>query len=157
MVQYIIYTFDIIPMLVNKMAYWLFQVDPRKYNIDCAIQRGDGLFTARSHQKRIKVDDNVLIYKIKVNQGIIATAKVMSSPTVCSDEDDDCWLSLYDRNYEECRVRLSYENLKKPIIAETLKNDSILKNMYFGKKGTNFTVTEEQWFKVQEYIKKGNI
>lgn len=137
------------------MAYWLFQVNPKKYNINCAIKKGEGMFTLRSHRKHITKDDSVLIYLSNAgkSRGIVATAKVISSPTYCFDENDECWNS--DERYcKEYRVKLSYEHLKKPILVETLKNDPKLKNMYFGRQGTNFKVTDEQWYKIQKYMKK---
>ncbi|MFH2067676.1 MAG: EVE domain-containing protein [Pseudomonadota bacterium] len=123
---------------IPKKSYWMFQANPKYYDIDQALQdRVDFKWMVKRYKDRIKVGDVAYIWKSGNGGGIVAVTKVISE------------LKLYDDVEQEDVPRVPLKTLKvleKPILRADLKEHSILSNLLIIKspQGTNYPVTEEE-------------
>jgi MoxR-like ATPase/predicted RNA-binding protein with PUA-like domain len=120
------------PVEGNEQA-WLFQANPRYYDIDRALQELDEIeWTVRQYRKRVAGGDRAYIWKSGPDGGVIAIGRVASD---VSDSPPDPSEDPYYRDREafaksEPRVRIAIERvLDAAIPRDTLRNDPVLSGL----------------------------
>lgn len=130
----------------TKTNNWIFQGHPDVFDIDTYLKEKDELlWTVRQHRDAIHVGDRVLIWRAKVNSGVVAACTVQSEPVIQSDDAPDKWKTSAGEPDYRCRLKIVARFVDRPIPRDTIKvalpELSIIKQAT----GTNFPITAEQY------------
>lgn len=133
----------------SKINYWVFQGNPKMYDIVLAL-KDNALKTwlISAHKSDIKKGDKVILWVTGQYSGCYALGTVVSEIYKAKgDENDQKYNKPGRENREIDRVNLSFDyNLSDdPISQSEVKNNIILKDLKVGYQGTNFTATKEQY------------
>jgi len=127
------------------MSTWIFQGNPKVFDIDNYVSRGGVIswnVKAKKHQDEIKLDDKIFIWrtegKDKYRGGIIAYAKVVRTAYYDSDED------TMNADIEVLKSRLDEESgmLLRTDLKECVKTRFL--TIIRSPQGTNFYCTDEE-------------
>jgi len=133
----------------SKINYWIFQGNPKIYDIVSAL-KDNALKTwlVSAHKSDIQKGDKVIIWVTGSSAGCYALGTVTSDVYKGKgDENDQKYNRPGRENREIDRVNLSFDyNLSDdPIKKSDIKENVILKDLKVGNQGTNFTATKEQY------------
>ena len=125
--------------------YWIFQTNPRIFDIDKAINElKEDFWTVRQHKDLVEAGD--IAFYWKSGTGIIGLGRILTSP---SEIELPLKLRKYwkipPKSWKETRVKITYDYiLKRPILRKNLLKDDALKNMTIieAPQGTNFRMRE---------------
>ena len=142
------YGYKIIPKRNNQPRTWIFQGDPKKFQIDKYLNSGDEFYwIVNQNKKLITLGDIVYIWRSGKNAGIIAVAEIISEVNVFPYDLSEYWIKQpKNKSDEQLRVRLKIlerridSPLTKDNIRDYLPDWSFLKSAL----GTNFKLTSEQ-------------
>ncbi|MEB3281410.1 MAG: EVE domain-containing protein [Lyngbya sp.] len=137
------------------MAYWLFQGNPKYYRVTDAIRDFEQMpWLVTRYGKEIAVGDGVLVWKAGVDAGVYAIAEIIESAKMLTEVPDiRYWIDKSRLGSKpQAQIRFTTKLLKKPLLREQLKSDSILKDLLVirAPNSTNFKVSPEQWQRVHE-------
>ena len=139
------------------MTYWIFQSDPKIYDIHGALEEYDSIsWVTRQHADEIHVGDAVLVWCAGDKAGIYAIGQVISEPEVRPSPDDPHWLNPEDRKTPELRVTLAITKRFHPVLRKDLKDHPAMRDSQIIKArvGTNFRVTPEQWSAIIDLLRE---
>lgn len=127
------------------MSTWIFQGNPKVFDIDNYVSKGGVIswnVKAKKHQDEIKLDDKIFIWrtegKDKYRGGIIAYAKVVRTAYYDSDEDTmNADIEVLESRLDEESGMLLRTDLKECVKTRFL---TILRSP----QGTNFYCTDEE-------------
>jgi MoxR-like ATPase len=109
---------------------WLFQANPRYYDIDRALRELSSIeWTVRQYRRRVKDGDRVYVWKSGTDGGVVATGHIASDVTESLPDPSE---DAYYRDREafskpEPRVRIAIDRLVQPILdRQALQADPIL-------------------------------
>jgi hypothetical protein len=129
-----------------KANHWIFQGHPDVFDIDTYLkQKNELLWTVRQHRDAIHVGDRVLIWRAKVNSGVVAECTVESEPVVQSDDAPDKWKTSAGEPDYRCRLRIVARFVDRPIPRDTIKAALPELGIIKQAAGTNFPITAEQY------------
>ncbi len=133
---------------INK--YWIFQSNPKYYNIISAMNDYTSMsFTVSRYKDEIKPGDTVFIWVSGARAGIYAITEVMSypySPDFPPPPDPYDINDIYEKdNTKKVQIEIK-KVLKSPLLKERLINYSELKDLSIiaAPQGTNFRVKKSQ-------------
>jgi hypothetical protein len=130
-----------------KKNYWIFQANPKYYDIDQALQDRvvDFKWMVKRYKDRIKVGDVGYIWKSGSDGGIVAVTEVIGNPKLYSGEEPE----------DVPRVPLEIkEVLERPILRSDLTKHPILSNLMIirSPQGTNYPLTAEEAKSIENLI-----
>ena len=133
---------------ISSTNAWIFQGDPKKFQIDKYINSTDECYwIVNQNKKLITFGDIVYIWPSGKNAGIIAVAEIISEVNVFPYDLSEYWIKQpKNKSGEQLRVRLKIlerridSPLTKDIIRDYLPDWSFLKSAL----GTNFKLTSKQ-------------
>lgn len=129
--------------------YWLFQCNPRFYNIVGALNTGLPInWRVVAHRERIKYGDKVILWASGTNAGCYALAEVTSVVrTATSYEwEKEFWIGNYDENPEPMvELTITHNLARKPILKHQVAGIQDLEELNVGLQGTNFNATQKQY------------
>jgi len=140
---------DFINIDIFDYNYWIFQGNPKYYNIEEALKSNSiKSWTVKSHKNSIKVGDKVILWVMGEKSGCYALCSVNSE--VSLRKEDISELKFYNEKYENIeteRVEISvdYNFVNSPLFSSRLLNLPEFKSFKGGNQGTNFTATKEQY------------
>jgi len=137
------------------MSYWLFQGNPKYFRVLEAIRDFEQMYwTITRYAKEIAVGDGVLLWVAGEHAGVYAIAEVIEPAQHLTEElDIGYWFErTQNRDVPQCKIRFTRKLLEKPLLKETLKDDSVLQDLAVIRQpnATNYKVTPEQWQRVYE-------
>jgi len=149
-------------ILDKKINYWIFQGNPKIYDVIQAIK--DNMIKTwwvKSHKTKIKIGDKVILWTTGENPGCYALCEITSE--VYEDFDDDDQDKYYVEKYFETRARvkssrarlkITHSFIQNPIYYDQIRDIKVFENFKAGIQGTTFSATKEQY---EEIIKMGGI
>lgn len=132
--------------------YWIFQGNPRIYDIKNALQGGHiKSWKIAAHKDSIKFGDRIILWQTGDRAGCYALAKIVSEVGLLMEEPEELqyYLSSSDREIESDNVRVKIKVVKNladnPVLWKDIKDNPIFSNFKAGNQGTNFSATEEEY------------
>ncbi len=140
---------------------WIFQANPRFYDIDAAMRALSQMtWTVSAYKNQIAPGDEVFLWRSGPEAGIIAIATVLAGPALMGDEEESFQFAHDQERFsgEQLRVRLRLDQVVSPALSkEGLKADARLSQLSILKfsQGTNFMVTPGEAKAIHELLEKG--
>lgn len=126
--------------------YWLFQGNPSVFDIDTALRNhlvSD--WTVTAHRTKMQVGDKVIIWMSGSNSGCYALAELSSLPHEASPSPDDYLWKAPHKSQWKVDLEITHNLIDTPIGKEKVNNVEVLKDLNFGRQGTNFTISPQQY------------
>lgn len=153
---------NLIEKLPVSNDIWIFQANPRRYNIISALSDNDiGInmhWLVNQHKKKIKKGHIGLIWLSGKEAGIYAITEIVSDPDFMEEPEAEnkYWEDEDDKKGKKFRVKMKIIKnlLEYPILKEMIRNTvglqglSILRNPM----GTNFPVTPNEWHLIKKIV-----
>src|SRR5690606_29889927 len=138
----------------SKIAvnYWIFQGNPKIYDINKALKEGHlKSWKVAAHKDKIKQGDKIILWQTGVEAGCYAFAEVVSDVGRFAEEPRE--LQYYsssldmngDNNDDRVKIEITKDLVNNPILLSVLKERIEFINFKAGNQGTNFTATEEEY------------
>ena len=126
--------------------HWIFQGHPDAFDVDTYLKEQDDiLWSVRQHRGEIHIGDHVLIWRAKVNSGVVAVCTVESESALQPDDAPDKWKKSGGEPDYRCRLRIDDRFVDHPIPRDAIKaalpNLSIIQQAA----GTNFPIAAEEY------------
>ncbi len=144
-----------------KTQYWIFQGNPKIYDIVKSIQeKALTSWTVSSHKNEIKKGDKLILWATGNQGGCYALGEVTSD--VYSDNkpkaDDKYYLvELESNDWTGVNIKITHDFTRFPILKEEIISLPEFKNFKAGNRGTNYSATKQQFYKLLELGKMKNI
>lgn len=140
---------DILYQLLDKTTkpnYWIFQANPKFYDLEAGLQSGllDN-WTVSAHKDKIKVDDKVILWSTGTSAGCYALAEVTEEPTQIDSSPGDHLWKAEDKNSLKAGIKVTHNLMNDPILKERIESIPGLKGLKVGTQGTNFAATKDQY------------
>ena len=128
--------------------YWIFQGNPKFYDVVGALERGQlKTWKVAAHKDKIQVNDKVIIWLTGEKSGCYALGRITSEvgkfPN--SEEEKANYHINNDDNEDRVQIEIEQNLASNPILWETIKSDNAFANFKVGSQGTNFSATEEEY------------
>ncbi len=142
----------------NEKGYWIFQRNPKIYNVIGALRDGNlKTWSVKALKDKIKIDDKVILWVTGEKPGCYGLCTVTSD--IFNEADDSIEQQYYtdkSENIPQDKVRLKIDhNLwERPILKEFIENKPFFKGFKVGTQGTNFTATKEQYEELLQMTNK---
>jgi MoxR-like ATPase len=112
---------------------WLFQANPRYYDVDQALRRAPVItWTLRQHKNDVRAGDSVYVWKSGPDGGVVARGRVVSDPKVQGPNPDELQF-MRDRAQfegEELRVQFAVDEVRDvPLTREQIRAEPRLQNL----------------------------
>jgi len=141
------------------MQFWLFQINPKIFQLRAAL-RADSLltFAVKSHQNKIKIGDKVIIWQTGKAAGVYALATVASEvvdmeiPSV-----EKVYYQVVPERTKRVKLDINYNLCNQPITKEILKSELYFEKLYTGLSSTNYQASKEQYQILIDLIIQTNI
>ncbi len=141
----------------KKVNYWIFQGNPKIFNVVGAINDNAlKSWSVKAHKDKIKKGDKFILWMTGENQGCYALGKLTSD--VYEGIDDEIELKYYyvDPNPNEkglmVDVEITHNLTSNPITKDAIIGVKELADLKVGNRGTNFSATEIEYNKILELI-----
>ena len=134
---------------INQAKYWVFQGNPKVYDVQQAL--ADGRLTTwrvNAHKSRITPGDKVILWVTGEDAGCYALAEVISEVYEDSAQENDIQYyneDVSDEAYDQVQLQITHNLADAPVSLERVKSDPRLNELNVGKQGTNFTATQEEY------------
>ncbi|MGV8944871.1 MAG: AAA family ATPase [Lutibacter sp.] len=156
---------DILFQMLNKnedeVNYWIFQGNPKIYNVVDAINDNAlKSWTVKTHKDKIKKGDKIVFWLTGDISGCYALGETTSE--VYEGADDEAELKYYyidiDPNEKSLRidVKITHNLTSTPITKELINDIEELKDLKVGNQGTNFSATKEEYDKILDIVNSNN-
>jgi hypothetical protein len=145
----------------NNENYWIFQGNPKFYDIVSSLREGAlKTWSVAAHKDKIKNGDKVILWVTGDKAGCYALCKVNSEIT--NRKDDPSENKFYigkSENVTLDRVEIEIESnlYDRPVLKESLKDFPEFAEFKGGNQGTNFNATKEQYEKILEMINNSEV
>lgn len=129
---------------------WIFQANPRLYDIDAALANLKQMtWSISAYKDEIAPGDEVFLWRSGPEAGIVGVATVLTEPVVMRGEEEGLRFAREPERFNspQLRVRLRLDHAVSPVLSrEVLKADTRLEQLSILKfsQGTNFVVTPTQ-------------
>lgn len=136
----------------KKVNYWIFQGNPKIYDIIKALQEGHlKSWKVAAHKEKIKQGDKVILWQTGDEAGCYALAEVVSEVGMFAEEPGE--LQYYsspldkdgENNDDRVKIEISKDLVDNPIFWSVIKDRKEFTNFKAGNQGTNFTATEDEY------------
>ncbi len=133
----------------SAINYWVFQGDPKIYDVISALNKNQLLtWKVSSHKDKIKINDKFILWQTGSKAGCYALGTVNSDVQMMIEDDSDSSNYLnHGAKIENLRVKINIDkNLANdPILKSDIKHIDVFKDFKGSNQGTNFTATKEQY------------
>lgn len=132
----------------KKINYWLFQGNPKYYDVIGALKNNAiNTWKVAAHKDKIKLGDKIILWLSGQNSGCYALATVTSEVGKIEMNPDEIqyYKTEYDENEDRVTIEIDKDFSRNPILWESIKNESILKDLKSGNQGTNFSATKAEY------------
>jgi len=152
---------DVIIDISPETKSWIFQANPKYYDIDGAIKElKQQRWSVRQHKKAVKAGDRVYIWNTGPDAGILSLGTTMTDPAEMTEDEEAKKFIISEDKFKDLETRTVVQIdkvLDYPVKKSSLINHPILANLPNLKnpQGTNFTVTPDQDQALQELIQNG--
>lgn len=144
---------------VQLRPTWIFQANPRLYQIEQSLQvEQEERWNLRQHQRQVQLNDRVLVWISGKRAGIYAVGTVKTSPVIEADSPKGIgyWNDKRQGYRPIARVLVRYDRvlLDRPLLRDFLLCDPALWNMsiFRNSRGTNFRVMETEWQAIKVWL-----
>lgn len=141
----------------QKINYWIFQGNPKVYNMKEGL-KADSIktWTVSSHKNNIKIGDKFILWQTGINAGCYALGEVISDVKIMKEDGEE--MRHYNSptpQIDNTRVRVLFENniADNPILWDKIKDLEVFNNFKGGNQGTNFSATKEEYEAMIKLIK----
>ena len=150
------------PSFQAQTSSWIFQVNPKYFDIEGALRSGNrfGTYNVAQHRGKIAPGDRIYFWVSGQNSGIVGTGTVIEPP---AERQDFAWeRSFYRddvRRFEQPRIAVRFEvggALSKRLKRAALMEDATLKNLAIlrAPQGTNYSLTTEESDAIEQLLGK---
>ena len=142
------------PWAPKKKPTWLFQANPRVWDVEAALasmDEGDTEdFSVSRFKSEIAIGDRVLLWKAGDRSGIYGIGQIIGE-IFERGEDEEHFTSATDEVAVPWRLT---RKLDPPILRIDLLKHPVLSGLSVisAPQGTNFRVTDEQWLEIQKLL-----
>ncbi|MGV8994509.1 MAG: AAA family ATPase [Flavobacterium sp.] len=142
---------DILYQMLDRgveMNYWIFQGNPKFYDVVGALERGQlQTWKVAAHKDKLQVNDKVIIWLTGENSGCYALGRITSEvgkfPN--SEEEKANYHIHNDGNEDRIKIEIEQNLASNPILWETIKDEKTFADFKVGNQGTNFSATKEEY------------
>ncbi len=133
----------------NEINYWIFQGNPKIYNMQEALMTNSiKTWTVSSHKDKIKIGDKFILWQTGSDSGCYALGEVTSEVKMMKEEDEemDHYITptaKIENNRVEIKIIKNLAN--KPILWQSIKDEEVFTNFKGGNQGTNFSSTIDEY------------
>lgn len=140
-----------------NINYWIFQGNPKIYNITNALKAGHlKSWKVAAHKDKIKPGDKVIIWQTGDQAGCYALAEVTSEVGKLEEAPFEIrhYITPQEGNETVDRVQLeiTHYNADVPLLHKDLEHVDAVKDLKAGNQGTNFTATQEEYTYFENFI-----
>lgn len=130
----------------KKTSYWVFQGNPKAFDLETAIKEGlvDD-WTVSAHKDKIKIGDKVILWITGDKSGCYALAEVTSEPQVRLHSPDDHLWKVEDKSELKVGIKITHNLVENPILKEEISSIKKLSQLKVGNQGTNFASNQEEF------------
>ncbi|MGB8648556.1 MAG: EVE domain-containing protein [Anaerolineae bacterium] len=136
--------FQIISLRAESSNAWLFQANPRVYDLEQGLRRERlNDWQVNRYRNEIHKGDKAILWKAGENRGLYGVGTIVSD--------------VYERGDGDRVVDVQYDGrLAQPLLYEKLCDDPMLSNMLIMRQqqGTNFRIRPEEWEALQPLLGK---
>lgn len=140
--------------------YWLFQSNPKIFNLKEAL-RFDMLdtFAVVSHKKRIAIGDKVILWQTGKEAGVYGLATVTSEVKegILTEKEAQYYTELPDEDLLRVAIQVDYNFWSRPLTKDLLPDSKDFEAFHAGLPGTNFTATKAQYDAIIRTVRKEDI
>lgn len=135
---------------LNQPACWIFQGNPKYYDMISAVAELDVIqWATNQYKNRIKSGDKAYMWMSGPNGGIVAEGIVLCNPEMRPSNPDDPYLrseTLNNKPHYAVDIQINKKLINSIVLRTTLLNDERTKNLEIltYPNATNFPVSEEQ-------------
>ena len=136
----------------SKVNYWVFQGNPKIYDIIKALQNEHlKSWKVAAHKDTIKLGDKIILWQTGEKAGCYALAEVDSEVGRLAEESFE--LQYYfspsqkegENITERVRIEITKNLADSPVLWSDIKDQPEFANFKAGNQGTNFSATEEEY------------
>lgn len=143
----------------QAINYWLFQAKPHELKLREALQaEAINTFSVRTHKKKIKEGDKVILWQTGKLSGCYALCTVASDVGNWPVTEKE--LNFYEEEPEaEERVKISvdYNLWNKPVTSDILPKSNSFARFFGGLPGTNYKAEESQFKEIVDIIRQQDL
>ncbi|MEI7502878.1 MAG: EVE domain-containing protein, partial [Paludibacter sp.] len=141
----------------TQTNYWVFQANPKYYDIQSALHAGVlKTWRVSQYKKEIKTGDKVILWITGKKPGIYALATVCSEVQKIKDEPEEVEFYIdktdIDKEIDGVELELEFNLVDAPILKENLPTHPVLKDLKQGIQGTNLRATENEYNAILKLI-----
>lgn len=139
-----------LPQDEQATNYWIFQANPKYYDLKSAVSELKELsFSISSHKEEMRVGDTVFLWISGLNAGIIALAMLKTEPELMSASERESKFDITPEKFkgEKIRAKIEVEKVLNEILTkEEIKRHKELQNLSIlrAPQGTNFRISIEE-------------
>lgn len=134
-------------------AYWLFQSNPKYYDLEGALRAGAlRTWSVNQHRERIHPGDRVVLWQTGKDAGIYALATVTTEPGQHHDaEDRKYWRKEEEPSPDALNVRIQVDRnlVDQPFLVDDFDEDEAFEKFKPGLQGTNLSITKSDFIKLE--------
>ena len=138
--------------IMEESKSWIFQGNPKIYDITKALQNGHLLsWKVAAHKDRIKQGDKVILWQTGEEAGCYALAEVGSEVAKVAEEPEELqyYFSASDKDGtgidDRVKIEIIHNLANNPILWPEIKDRPEFENFKAGNQGTNFSATQEEY------------
>jgi MoxR-like ATPase len=136
---------------------WLFQANPKYYDIDSAIRQLASMnWTVSHHVEQIRPGDRVYVWKSGPSGGLVGVGTILTAPELAADQEGEPFIRDPEKFAgEQVRVRMSIDRVvSPPLYRIELKDHPVLGGLGVIQfpRATTYPVTAEQDAAIQKMI-----
>jgi len=143
---------------INQTNYWIFQGNPKIYNIKEAINANHlKSWKVAAHKEKIKEGDKFILWQTGDNAGCYALGEIISKVgKINEDAEEIQYYNTYNIENNDFRVKIKVVTnaADKPVLWQEVKDEKVLSSFKAGNQGTNFTATKSEYNFFEEKIRK---
>jgi len=138
----------------NEINYWIFQGSPKIYDVVGSL-KDEALksWSIKAHKDKIKIGDKIIIWVTGKNSGCYALAEVTSDVEKKKDDIEEKKYYKTKRDNvpsDQVEIKIIHNLYDKPITKGEIDKIPELKNLKVGSQGTNFSLSEKEYFLIKE-------
>jgi 5-methylcytosine-specific restriction endonuclease McrBC GTP-binding regulatory subunit McrB len=144
----------------GKVNYWVFQGNPKIFNvIDAISDYALETWSVKAFKDQIKKGDKVILWVTGEQKGCYALCEVASD--IYEGLDDEAEMKYYANrslNEESSRVKIkiTHNFSNNPITMDQISSNDRLSKLKVGNQGTNFSATQDEYNTILEMAEKMN-
>ena len=145
-----------------QTSSWIFQANPKFYDIEGALRAGHrfGTYTVAQHRNKIRCGDRIYFWVSGKDSGIVGTGTVIEPPAKRQDFEWERPFYREDANrFAQSHIAVQFEvggTISKRLTKAELMEDATLQNLTIlrAPQGTNYSLTKEESDAIERLLRK---